>query len=466
MQREQRFDFGSLGAKPVKTPQGFLKVPGNLTRTGVLTYRRQDGTEFKELRLPEEVFKADSLATLAGAPITDLHPTEMVNPGNVTTLQKGFVGEAVKADGRFVRAPLVIQDAALIAKVEKRDRCELSPGYTCRVEHNPGTFNGERYDAIQRDIVYNHLAIGPKGWGRSGSDVSVKMDGASEGVCFEVRKDSTELADFVRNTLSLKGVSEKDLSDSLGMDEFMLSAMLEDFSGGTLTEEDLAGVAKFLDLPAATLYGFVPAKNRGTKRSDEKMDMQTIHVDGISYDVPKTAAPHITKAVENRDRKIAELTAKVDAESARADSASKKLETETARADAAESPERMSKAVAERVALVSKATAILGAEAKLDGLADGEIKIRCIKHTDSDFAPEGKSVDYVNARFDLIKPEEKRADAKGKTLEALNESRNGGTQGKTEEKKDGVDPYDSEAARKRAVERSHKAWQTELAFHK
>lgn len=36
--------------------------------------------------------------------------------------------------------------------------------------------NGEHYDAIQRNIVVNHIALGPKGWGRAGPEVAVKTD--------------------------------------------------------------------------------------------------------------------------------------------------------------------------------------------------------------------------------------------------------------------------------------------------
>jgi hypothetical protein len=36
--------------------------------------------------------------------------------------------------------------------------------------------NGEAYDAIQRDIIVNHVAIGPKGWGRAGPDCAIRTD--------------------------------------------------------------------------------------------------------------------------------------------------------------------------------------------------------------------------------------------------------------------------------------------------
>ena len=65
-----------------RTTQGGLIIPAALTRTGVFTYYRDDGTPVRELRHPDEVFSAKSLATLRSAPITIGHPLEGINPGN------------------------------------------------------------------------------------------------------------------------------------------------------------------------------------------------------------------------------------------------------------------------------------------------------------------------------------------------------------------------------------------------
>jgi len=170
-----RYDFGRLG-RVERTPQGGIRVPANLTRVGVFTYRDARGDVRRELRPPEEVFHADSLSTLAGAPVTDLHPSGMVRPDNWRELALGHVGEDVKQDGRFVRARLVIQDAGAIEAVDKGERKELSCGYSCRTDETPGEWNGQKYDAIQRGIRYNHVALGPSGWGRAGNEVALRLD--------------------------------------------------------------------------------------------------------------------------------------------------------------------------------------------------------------------------------------------------------------------------------------------------
>jgi uncharacterized protein len=173
--RVNRFDVAEIG-KPVRTPQGFLRVPAFLTRAGVLAYTRADGTVVRELRPPDEVFAPDSLASLAAAPLTDLHPTEMVSPKNVRQLRRGHVNEAVRRDGRMVAATVTVEDEDTIAKVERGDLREISCGYQCQIDPTPGEFEGERYDVVQRGIVYNHAALGPRNWGRAGSEVALRLD--------------------------------------------------------------------------------------------------------------------------------------------------------------------------------------------------------------------------------------------------------------------------------------------------
>jgi len=172
-----RYDAARLG-NTKKTSQGFLRAPARVTRTGVLTYHRADGTVVRELRRPDSVFAADSLATLADAPVTDLHPRDMLSPANAKQLAVGHVsGASARADaGRFVEAQLVITDAAMIAAIEAGNRSEVSCGYTCDLLHGAGTFNGEHYDAEQKNIVYNHVGIGPRNWGRAGAEVALRLD--------------------------------------------------------------------------------------------------------------------------------------------------------------------------------------------------------------------------------------------------------------------------------------------------
>lgn len=173
-----RLDFGRVRSTE-RTPTGGLRVPGFLTRVGIFTYKRTDGTVSRELRPPEEVFHPESLASLRGVPVTDLHPPKLIEATDWSLYAKGHVGDDVRQeDGAYVGADLVVQAADTVAKVEARELVEISCGYDSVIDPTPGTWNGEPYDAIQRRIRYNHAALGPEGWGRAGSDVALRLDSA------------------------------------------------------------------------------------------------------------------------------------------------------------------------------------------------------------------------------------------------------------------------------------------------
>ena len=163
----QRFD--NVAFKATKTDEGFIRDTPIVGRTGILVYRNADGTERREYRPPEEAFKADSLASLMGKPITIGHKA-FVTAGNAAQVAPvGSVLSAGRQDGNNIVADIVVYNLDTNAR-------ELSCGYTLDLDETPGTTpQGEHYDAIQRNITYNHVAIVPRG--RAGI-ARLNMDGS------------------------------------------------------------------------------------------------------------------------------------------------------------------------------------------------------------------------------------------------------------------------------------------------
>lgn len=169
-----RYDIADF-RKPERTPQGFLRADAVLTRSGVLLYRNPDGSTRREYRPPDEVFREDSLKTFEDAPLTMLHPSRLVDAGNVTEVSIGSVKEAPRRKGNLAVARVVVTDADAIAQIESRKLSAVSIGYTCEYDPTPGTTpEGERYDGVQRNIVGNHLAIVPAG--RAGPEAHIRLD--------------------------------------------------------------------------------------------------------------------------------------------------------------------------------------------------------------------------------------------------------------------------------------------------
>jgi hypothetical protein len=187
VQRKDRWE--SALSLPVKTGAGTLRVEGYLTRSGIFEYRNDDGTIRREWRPADEVDNSNSLDSLRLLPITLEHPQdELVNLDNIKTLRVGNVGDAILTDTewrgptqdmqeRFVkiRSTCVIDDSDAMKAVEEKMMTQFSCGYTADVELINGvTPSGETYNAIQRNIRYNHLALVTVG--RAGADIAIRVD--------------------------------------------------------------------------------------------------------------------------------------------------------------------------------------------------------------------------------------------------------------------------------------------------
>ena len=148
--------------KPTITPQGFLRCKVAASKTGVFTYYDKKGNIRRELRLPEEVFNKDSMASLANIPFTNEHPLEAVNSFNSEKYTKGFTDSTVQQNKDLLETYVTITDAKLIQNILDGKK-EASAGYSRDLEYKSGEYNGKPYDCIQRNIRYNHLALVNKG---------------------------------------------------------------------------------------------------------------------------------------------------------------------------------------------------------------------------------------------------------------------------------------------------------------
>lgn len=346
-----RVDVGRL-AKATKTAVG-VRVEGVVARAGLLEYRRADGTTFVEYLPAEEAGRLDSLASLRDAPVTVAHPgggTRMVTPATFREDAVGHASGEPRFDGKNVIADLAIQELDAIGRVDRGELAELSAGYRLLIDPTPGTFEGRRYDAVQRNRVYNHIALLPRGAARAGAEASLRLDGT--GAAEDVAVMQTD-ADDLRTP------------------------------------------------------GRAPSRARELEVRVDSMK-PTQRIDGIEYEVGSAAW---SQACERRDAKAAsELAAAIK----RAEEAEKKTTSEAARADSAEkrvkeleaelAPARIDARVAERSSLVEKVRPVLGEAEKLDGKSDHELRLAVVQKLDPDFKVDSIEASqretYVRARFE------------------------------------------------------------------
>ena len=320
-------------------PNGFLSFEANLTRTGVFTYVSLDSNGKikieRQLRLPEEVFAADTLASLKGLPYTNEHPSEqLITTSNASKYMVGMaadsprkvegpVGDELHKDNeQFVRQRLVFYGLDAISDIRSGEKKEISLGYMYSLDETPGTYKGIAYDSIQRNIRYNHGSLVQRA--RGGPNCKIVLDSGLE--------------------IAVDGE-------------------------------------------------FIP---------EEKDEIMKFKFQGKEYEVANDVHALLTSLMETASTKTSEvekLNAKVD-----------DLTTKITAQDADDLAVEFKKAVKERVSLESTGRKILGEEKNFDSMTDRDIKIAVIKSKREGLALDGKTDEYIDARFDIVVEEFKPED--------------------------------------------------------
>jgi hypothetical protein len=174
----QRVDFAGPMLSPVMRADGSLLLSGRVAKPGILVYRLDDGSTRRELLLAEDLHRKEDLATLGRAPVTLEHPTVPVTPDNFGQVSVGDLdGDVFVEEEGFVTIKMAVRRRdAIDAVIEGKQ--ELSPGYIVRLEETSGEHEiFGRFDAIQRERRYNHLAIVDRA--RGGPSVRLRTDGAA-----------------------------------------------------------------------------------------------------------------------------------------------------------------------------------------------------------------------------------------------------------------------------------------------
>jgi len=390
----KRYDSTDIG-KWMTTPfernaDGFLTGRAIVTSVGVFTYLNADGTTTKELRLPEEVFARESLDSMKLKPMTNDHPSEKVNPNNAKVLQIGSLGSNVSdwvdnyghkypedmvvdrgrgngSDGFHVSIDLTITDAASIKDAEN-GKLALSMGYTCEIEETSGVWCGMNYDAIQRNIRYNHCAL---------------VDGARAGDAARIRFDDNDIhldsGDAVRvNIPSGEPRGDQAQNQEDRTMKYRLDNGME------------------YEAPDGFVQAYVTMKEKA--------------------DAANTRADAAEKAATDNKAALSKLEAERDTAKARADKAEKELKDAQ---DALNDPKRLDTAIEGKLALHDAAKKA-GIEIKND-MTDSDIKKAVILSVFPESKFDGKDETYVSARFDAtVEFLKTRADGKSRIVAGEN----------------------------------------------
>lgn len=295
-----RYDRAQLKAR--RTDEGFLIDTPIVGRVGIQVYMNADGSVRREFRPPEEVFDSAALASMAGKPITDDHPSEAVTSKNAKALTVGVIQSEGKQDGDNVVAPIIIHDAEVIDKIENGGKRELSLGYKVDLDMTPGEWNGEKYDAVQRNIRVNHLALVKKG--RAGN-AKLNMD-SGDAVVFDEEMEMPETLSRIRldNGLEYQAAPEVAVAfEKLRADHETLKADADKIAA---ERDDLKANAVDVDKLKADALQAARAEVKARAALEKAAEGFGVKCDGLSDREVKEA---VIKSV----RKDADLSDKSDA---------------------------------------------------------------------------------------------------------------------------------------------------------
>lgn len=341
-----RYDTGAI-CGPEKTDEGYLRCWATIARTGTQRYKRADGSEIVEYRPEAEVGNVDSLSSFAGKAVTFEHPSELLNTTNTNQYQVGFTDNEIVFDGKYVRVRMTITDAEAIAAVESGVTPEVSAGYQVDLDLTPGeTPEGHRYDAVQRCIRGNHVALTRKG--RAGSNVKVHLD-TNDAVAL-----ATEFSPTAKKPMAKINIAGAEFEVSEAVAVAYTSAQ----------RDDAATQQQKLDSVEQQNQALV------TERDQLKEQLDTLA--GTSD----------------------ELKARVDALTTELNDAA------TARTDSVVDVDTL---VASRLDLIQKSQAHLDAEFDFTAKSDREVREAVIKAVHGDALELTERTDaYIEARFDAV----------------------------------------------------------------
>ena len=142
-----------------------LKIDGMTEKDGILSvpaviakHLIQDYDGLKVLKPAAELEAAARFAD--GLPITRSHPDAgiVTDRGEVLGFLKDPLFENDELSGI-----LHIADKDLAADVKDKKLTDLSIGFFCTLDKTEGVVGDEKYDAVQKDIFMNHVAVVEKG---------------------------------------------------------------------------------------------------------------------------------------------------------------------------------------------------------------------------------------------------------------------------------------------------------------
>jgi len=242
----KKFQFDLANFKIVETSEGFLKAIADIARPGVFPYLYEKGKIVNEAKLPEDILSRETIASASGVALTLDHPKDadgnhiLVTPENARDLSHGNVSEPELAEGK-IRVLLTALSKEAIDQIKSGKR-ELSIGFEYDLDPRPGEYDGKSYDASQKNIRINHVALVDAG--RAGEEIRIhgdkkqmlyrKYDSKSD---LEVSKEVLDELIFLNKKINTDAAELETLKNKIKADEGEIESLKAQIAGTPLKNE-------------------------------------------------------------------------------------------------------------------------------------------------------------------------------------------------------------------------------------
>ena len=337
-----RYDTAPIDKVTQDAQTGFIHITDvPIARVGVFPYLKADNSVEMEAKLPTELLSDSTVSSADSKPVTNDHPTELVNQQNASKYMKGFTADNAHVDNDTLKVDMTITDADLISEINKGKQ-ELSIGFETEIIPEKGEYKGVAYDSVQRNIQINHVAVVEHG--RAGHSVRLIGDSAEM-----VQQDNVDKKGKRMETTKVR-----------------------------------------LDSADVTV---------ATGDADK-----IIKLDADNSDKAKKIA-ELENEIKEKQKELDELKGKSDEDKKNVDKAQAKAdaaEKELADLKKKYSGDAMDQAVTARLELINKVKPYVGDSYEFKGKSEKQLKLDAIKALDDSVDLTDKSDDYIEAYFDSM----------------------------------------------------------------
>ena len=332
-----------------------------LSKVGVFPYLGRQISEelepdkiYQVLRPEEELNTEETLNSFKLVPIVDDHTMLGTKPGMMPAEEKGVhgvIGDDVYFKDGIIYGDLKIFSESLKEEIENGKK-ELSMGYFCDYELKNGEYEGVPYQAVQRNLRINHVALVDEG--RMGADVRV-MD---RQITFDSIKEIKEMTKTQAKSLG-KSALDEDIEE---MTKDECKTQDEDVDKRALIDE-IGGILK--DKVDEELWRTIVGKIEKLAYNDSE---EGANDEEVKQDEEKKAA----------DEEIIEEPAVVETEETPAGET--EVTVSNGEAEITVSMDSMIKEIGQRDALVDAVRPLIGDNAKFKFMSTREVaKYACDK---------------------------------------------------------------------------------------